>query len=169
MKTATLAAFLATTHATGTKLEDFFNGVLNGAVDYKGEVTDIPTCLKDLEQTVTDLQKLETDVKSGKWLDVVGDASTCIKDINTDISECSSSGADFKRLGEIAALASKPASYAAVRGENLYLNGEDVLPRLQASGVSMVNGDLFNFGRNLGMALKQIANARDAEPSIKKA
>ena len=119
--------------------------------------------------TVADLQTLTSDIKNQAWLNVVTDASKVISDANTDIKDCTSSGADFKRLGEIGALAAHPASYAALRGENLFLNGVNVLPQLQASGVSMVNGDLFNFGRNLGDALKMIANGKDAEPEIKKA
>ena len=167
MKTATLAAFLATTHATGTKLEDFYNGLLNGAVDYKGD-GDINTCFDDIKQTVTDLMAVKNDISSQNWVQLFTDATHCVADVQKDVADCKI-GADFKRLGEINALASKPASYAAVRGESLYYNGENVLPLLQASGVSMVNGDLYNMGRNIGQALKKAANGRDAEPMIKKA
>ena len=45
MKTATLAALLSTAYASSTKLEDFYNGLLNGAVDYNGRVTDTQTCI----------------------------------------------------------------------------------------------------------------------------
>lgn len=169
MKTATLAALMATTYARSTKVEDFFNGVLNGAVDYKGTVTDIPQCLTDLEKTVQDLMSLKSDISARDWTKIITDATTVVSDINTDMSDCSSSGADFKKLGEINALASKPATMGYIRNENLLINGDDVLPRIQAAGVSMVNGDLFNFGKNIGMALKQVANGRDAEPQIKKA
>jgi hypothetical protein len=160
MRTVALAAFVAATQASLTKLEmaQLANGVIEGF--FGTGFGDISTCIQDVEQTASDVQVAVADIKAGGLSNIIAalkELGVVEGDIKTALSDCKQiSSDDWKKIDDAVNEMNSPISFAYHIGKDLLVNGSDIYAEITDASTQWDNKNYEAFGEDVGEAFKAV-------------
>ena len=163
MRTLATALLLANTSAKPVKsvVSDValgIEGFLEGALEAEG-LTDIESCIKDVETVVTDAEQTYKDCTVhdlSHKVKCTADLAKLAKAAKTSVSDCKGITADWQKLEDMIKIFSNPTAFAWHTLKDLIVNGVDIFHEVQAAMTAFKAKDWKNFGLNLGEASAKV-------------